>query len=804
MTTPITDVLQLEFETDPPAGQLRNLVQNPSGELGGWGWLSPVSGSRISAGRLASTGETVLLYNNVADTPNWFTTEALPVREGQYVTAAWRVYSAFPWAMRARLEWINAAGAVAGSTDQGPYFWTNATQDLGYGPAQAPAGAVAVRLRFDVYNDETGADPFVITAEVYFGRVAVVASDTATAVGDVGLPPSAYYANILGPTHTLVVERQELDMGTLTGTIVSASLDPAVAEFIRPGRRVRLRVRVDDNPERWEVLFAGKARKAEVTYDLLQADAERRAKITLTAVDAVAVLAQQARPEGVGNLEDLHALLEGAGVPWEINGSGSQTGVPPVIVATNEQASLADQVAIARDSARGYAWVSRDGILRAYDAGQMPNYALLNGDDSHFDRGPGSWTQIAAGTGVQHVSAAAGWDTIDGEGSVLVSGPLAGGDMGIKLPPQHIPVQPDRDYRLGAKFRAYTAGASRYPRLMVTWYDVDAEAISTDLFDSATPDNTSTAIHVEGVFTAPSSAVSAQPQLVIRGTAGGEMVGEQHFMDTVTFTPDGDPLIAATLDEDDYGPDIVVDYATDRAINEVTVNLLRQAGDRTETVVLGPYRDEQSIREWDVHSKTFTVQGIPEAEVPAYAAAILAENAIPPRLISSVSLAITEANLERATLDLYDQVQVSNDRAGLTQTPRIVGVRHTITAVKDRPEGKWLMQLDFVPDGAVASPQMVAMPPINNRPETVEIHDAGITTLVADGNGDVTVLFNEEFPAMPVATLNGYSSGVGLLVAPYSTSAVGVTARFCHPGGAAAVGATITIHWQAYYKGPGA
>jgi hypothetical protein len=44
------DVLALQVEQPPAAGQLKNLVANPSGVLGGWGWITPVAGTTMQGG----------------------------------------------------------------------------------------------------------------------------------------------------------------------------------------------------------------------------------------------------------------------------------------------------------------------------------------------------------------------------------------------------------------------------------------------------------------------------------------------------------------------------------------------------------------------------------------------------------------------------------------------------------------------------------------------------------------------------------------------------------------------------------
>lgn len=188
------------------------------------------------------------------------------------------------------------------------------------------------------------------------------------------------YLNVLGPTHDLKVTRGALDVGTLTATILDSTLDPSQSDLIRPGKRCRLTV------SGTETVFTGKITNASVNYELKDPNVpeSRRARITLTAVDAVGPLANQQRAEGVPEIDDLSYVLEGCGVPWNINGSGNQ--VPnAVVVARNDNASALDQVAITRDSNLGYAWVDRFGVLQAWDSNQIPTLAKTLGDDDVSD-----------------------------------------------------------------------------------------------------------------------------------------------------------------------------------------------------------------------------------------------------------------------------------------------------------------------------------------------------------------------------------------------------------------------------------
>jgi hypothetical protein len=159
--------------------------------------------------------------------------------------------------------------------------------------------------------------------------------------------------------------------------VVSTALDPAKDDTIRPGRRIRLTAA-------GEVIFYGTITNGEVVYAPLEADKARRALITVTAVDNVNPLARRYRSNGVATVAELASVVEGCGVPWNLNGNTSQTALTPVVVAQNENAMALDQVAITRDSLHGYAWVDRQGVLQVWDAAAISTATALTVSEADF------------------------------------------------------------------------------------------------------------------------------------------------------------------------------------------------------------------------------------------------------------------------------------------------------------------------------------------------------------------------------------------------------------------------------------
>ncbi len=197
--------------------------------------------------------------------------------------------------------------------------------------------------------------------------------------------PPVTYTDILGPSTDIKIRRAALDVGSLAATVRDTNLDPATANLLRPGRRVRCRA-LNDDTGLFEVLFAGETANARVAYDLTRDD-EKQATITLTAYDVTQKIANTIRPQGVATINELPYVLEGAGVPWNVNGSGNQVAAATV-VSSNENASALDQVALTRDSQLGYAWVTKEGVLTAYTNRSTDYYGNGNAfyDESVYSR----------------------------------------------------------------------------------------------------------------------------------------------------------------------------------------------------------------------------------------------------------------------------------------------------------------------------------------------------------------------------------------------------------------------------------
>lgn len=369
------DVLRLEVQQDPTG--LYNLVDNPSGELGAYGWISPVAGSQLIEDDLGD-GVGHLRYVVAGNAANWFYTEPLRVDAGQYAAARWDQITSIQ--ARVRFEWLDASKAPLSSSTQSAYFsggGVGVYQPKSYAAQQAPAGTKFARLRYDIYRTTAGDNPFPGNL-IRLRQVTVAKAATAAELTGLTYLPPAPYLNILGPTHTLVIDRAELNLGTLSAEVLDATIDPSQSKLIRPGRRVRVTAY---DGSAWSPLFTGKVSNGRVKYDNRRGDA-KRARITLTAVDAVSQLAQVPAADGVASIADLPFVLEGAGVPWNVNGSRDQVR-SATVVSRNDSAKTIDQVAVTRDSELGYAWVDRAGVLQVWDRASVSTAvtALLTASD---------------------------------------------------------------------------------------------------------------------------------------------------------------------------------------------------------------------------------------------------------------------------------------------------------------------------------------------------------------------------------------------------------------------------------------
>lgn len=369
------DQCQLLVGARPAAPELRNLVKNPDGLLGAWGWLTPSASTQLastqlqdapglenSGGTLATDSYLVLSSPVAGATDVIARSEPEPVTPGQWVKAQARVrQNAQGSQAQLSVRFLDAAGAQIGSVGA-PSIFGNLPGTINSNTnAQAPAGAAFAQLQ--VYLIRVGG------AATSFGfdnaMLSVVASQSA---GRPAFRQPYAWTDVMGPTHVVNIDRPgSLQLGMLKATILDATLDPSASSLIRPGAPVRA-VAYQPSLGKFQPLFCGEVLNGTVQYDLTHKAEAKRARIELSAVDVTKPLANAPQPAGVKTVAELAYLVEGVGVPWRVNKDTRQLTGAGVQVSVNENASVLDQVAITRDTTRGAAFVSRFGQLVVADS----------------------------------------------------------------------------------------------------------------------------------------------------------------------------------------------------------------------------------------------------------------------------------------------------------------------------------------------------------------------------------------------------------------------------------------------------
>lgn len=384
-----------------------NLVTNPSFETNttGWPWAFNVS-SKTRVTSQAFVGSASMQVTASASGSMWVSTDAgasgIPVTGSTTYTASFYSTAGSTGRQIALgLDFYDSSGDPISGTSSGGVSdstsgWTRKTITATSPPNAAylkvtvswiACAASEVHYLDGVMVEKAGAvgayfDGSTLAAGKTYAWTGTAHNSSSTeATSTLAFIEPVPYLNVLGPTHDIRVTREALNVGSLTATILDSTIDPSQADLIRPGKRVRLLANTGTS---WEPLFAGKADKASVVYELLADQESKRARITLSAVDPVSPLAGTSRTEGVGAIDDLPYVLEGCGVPWNVNGSGNQVPTATV-VSVNENASALDQVAVTRDTALGYAWVDRYGVLQAWDPDLISGTVVTTLDEATYN-----------------------------------------------------------------------------------------------------------------------------------------------------------------------------------------------------------------------------------------------------------------------------------------------------------------------------------------------------------------------------------------------------------------------------------
>lgn len=737
-----TDVLRLEVEEEA-AGPV-NLVPNRDGALGGWGWLTldpaTIEGRKVTTG---DGSKQVLHYVAPGGgAQSEFRTESLEVTPGDWVAAWWLAPfgSGASGTHRATFHYLDADGEEFASIPQTAAYPLHNSTIRTIPAVQVPPGATHVRFYVATYSDVAGVTNPALPIRTNVTDVVVATAATAAELANLGLVSEVPYVDVLGPTHEIKVTREELNLGTLTATILDADLDPASAEGIRPGRRVRLSCL--DGVD-WLQLFAGKVRHVSVEYDLRRYRTPGVPNVVFTngcpnpqpasatgwAAPGLAVVAApwgggrtvgRCNPAAVGtpylfSAADPRAYAAGetvtvsasvqipAGKQYHFGAGRSDTNTYfPALAYTRIGTGAKERVSMTVVLPAAVPAGQLQARVVGFDADFAPGDYFYMGDvmiekagepSAFFDGGTAddaTWTY--AWTGAANASTSTKTRTPIPPNRKRARISLTAVDNGTPL--------------------AKVGRAEGVATIDELPYVLEGAGVPWNINGSGAQIPGADVIAVNPNATALDQvAITRDSNL---GHAWVDRLGVLQVWDAAEVSTD----VQATLDETAYS-DLSIDYDTDRCINHVTVKLVRTSPDtgETEELTFGPYLDQESINLWDVHAAEFTVQwaDADPAAVEAYAEQILAANATPVVRINSITLPIRTTDdftdtvgAKRAILDLHDLVTASNDDADVSEDLRVTRLEHTIT-----PDA-WKLVVGFAVEGGVAPPQVTPSPPVSS------------------------------------------------------------------------------------------
>lgn len=732
------DRVRLEVEQATPAGQLVNLIQNPNGDLGGWGWITPVANTAMitdtaAAGRLR-------FYTTVAQAC-YFTTELLHAAAGQYVGARINLIagSGLAWA-RGRFVFLNAAGGVISSGAQTAY--TSVTNTVLQVPAMvAPAGTAYVQLRVDLYASNIGANP-VANAYLIHNQSVLAVANTSAGLGSVR---TNLFAQPSGEGATTLFQPYYGNT-TVSGGWTAADGAP----IWNRNRCVRVEPTVANVP-----IGVAVAVNAESGRDY--ACQMRIAAWHLTAPRTIVLAARGMTAGGapITALVPLQTIVLNPGAGYTL--FSGVYNLPAAAAAIQLVAYTNGNVPLGELLAVDGVMIEQASAVGTYFDGATPDaggvdYAWSGTADNSASTATvaGSLAFIPPATFLSILGTA---NQLVVDRAPLDVGTLTGGMKDATLDPSQSDVlRPGRAVRLSVYDPAATTWTALFTGVLRdadVSYDLRAKnpakrAVitlvatdhTTELANARQSDGVGSIAHVPHVLEGagvpwsvngsgnqvPAAVVVAQndnasvlDQIVIaRDSALGHAWVDRRNVLIVNDEAHMPAAVWAYLDEATY-TDLQLDYDTDRCINNVTVKFLRTdpGTGETQEVLYGPYVDQASVDEWGTHAATFTIQWATESgsAIATFAQSILTANAQPDRRVNSLTLPIrTDADLttageRRALLDLGDLVQVVNTDAGVNSELRIEGIRHTITAKR------WSVDLEFVRDGQVAAPISTPAPP---------------------------------------------------------------------------------------------
>jgi hypothetical protein len=712
------EVEDTSYENALPASA-SNLVINPSGELGAQGWTDydnnsvvttrdalPANASSYAfdfSESLLDPEDSEIIVAQTAQGFNALYSNTTEMTAGQWVSG--RAY------VKARIfkgiggtgpfikvgwEFRNSSNAVI-STSMGTQVTLTVPTEFALVEAPrmaAPAGTV--RARMVIQNSDVSGSFSDIKAYAWMmvKRAQMNVGATEASVTNLPLVSAEKWQNILGPTHTITIDTDEVNTGVLSAEILDPLLDPATTQELKPGFKVRLRALVDGV---WQNRFVGTCTNVSSTYDVDMTNGDLSPRITLEAADIQSVLANTPSPNTVATLDGLASQMP-ADVLWNINGQ-TAVGTQPAIVAVNESATVLDQAIITRDTVGGYVWVDRNGVFNAWNPGAFDFYKTKvvlsdlprpskSGRYENVVLNPYFNTDVTGWTGV---GGTLSWYSAQLQGQLVATGGTAAYMQTTAL----VPVEEGQTVK--AAIAAGLPQGGKEWNAQIAWYDSSNVEVGTR---ATTPTNFG---QVTG--TVPTGAVSCRLIVNVFNTGGvNPSAGTILLVTAVTMIIDpvadwgfeffdgegtyaywtGTPNNSTSVLDyglwQDYLTNFDLAYNSQELINRVTVKGYVKKDDNTyDEIVVGTYEDTASIAEWGLATQEVTVADT--ASAATIGARILSTNSTPELTARSITfLAKDELSLKKAaTIDLYDQVYVKI--ADKFDAPiRVAGVSHVLSA----------------------------------------------------------------------------------------------------------------------------
>jgi len=712
----VLDVLKVEVEQ--PSTGIKNLIANPSGDLGAWAWLT-------EAGVLTTgtdAGGTYLEFqtSNVQKGP---ATETIPVRGGiDYVAASWYSVSTEVY-VSARFDFYDLAGTLVGSTAASA--WSNlGGQRFATAPALSPGTAVTARLVLTPSSTAVGTGVPAVGKKIRYRQVTVATADTAAA---------------LGPTYTNLVTNPSVETN-LTGWRVlsgSAALSRVGAppgsmgtgawavRVLRTAGTSSVMVEAPEVP-----ILPGRTYTAHILATVDPAD-----------LDTTAAYVRWYKSDLAG-----HGYLSRTNLPMI-----DDVGTAPRRFGANVTAPPGAFFGRIMVESKNGDW-NLDGAMIA-DAPDLDYFDGATPDAAPIDY---SWTGTAHGSkstkaqsnlpyippvtfqqiGGSAVSIATQRRTFDGTLTVTIR------DSDLD-PAQAALLRPGRDVRVsaltpGGTWEPLFQGAMQRPAvdygdlkkkgtrptITITAYGPGAALAGTKRPDGvatlplipAVLEGIRIPFKINGstnqvngyVAVSKNDQATALDQVILARdsslgyawiTRAGVLMG--HTDRTLDYYGGG----TALFDEGDYSS-LGLSWDPEQLVNMVTVILLRfnAATGETEEVTYGPYLAQDSYREWGPSPAEYRVHGA--INPVTYAQSILTANSQPEQRVERLRVPIRDtADLvaTRALIDLYAKARVVNADRGIDLTMRVLGVDHTITQPKGGPV-RWYMDLLFAGEDSVAAP----------------------------------------------------------------------------------------------------